>query len=54
MTEHVPTVVELAHLGLARARTVKGQGTFYEVSREGHDLMGSAMRANAREARGDD
>jgi hypothetical protein len=46
---HVPTVVELTHLGLATARNVKGVGTVYVVSDRGHAVMGDAMRANALE-----
>lgn len=48
---NVPSVAHLVHLGLATARTVKGQGTTYWVSAEGHALMGAAMAANAAEAR---
>jgi hypothetical protein len=47
---HVPTVPELAHLGLARAVTTRGQALAYVVSDEGHKMMDDAMRANALEA----
>lgn len=53
MAEHVPTVVELAHVGLATLDThvPKGGTARYRVSDEGHAQMGAALRKNGLEAR---
>ena len=45
----VPTVADLAHIGLAHrdSSVRKGEVARFLVTDEGHRLMGDAMRANA-------
>lgn len=44
--QHVPTLPELARRGLARQVPTKASSQTYEVSPEGHALLGDTMRAN--------
>lgn len=47
----VPTLAELLEMGLATAEyNADGSVSRYSPSREGHDLMGAAMRWNGKNA----
>lgn len=53
MTEHVPTVAELASMRPPLAYQVAGAkgGTYWRVTDEGHALLGWIMRENGKENR---
>jgi hypothetical protein len=52
--EHVPTVPELARMGLAEQRPTKQAANTYLVSAAGHKLMGEVMRRNGLALRAHD
>jgi hypothetical protein len=51
--KHVPSVVELVGMGLAKpmSRTKDGDASTFSISPAGHALLGEIMRSNALEAR---